>query len=104
MAGPWETDDPIAGKPAQIGILLKIEALRQVPFDQRKVIGEGPQQISAMDIRVYQRIGGEYKGGWLSTSGRLSNVSWDGQHLQLTARFGPGGFVQGELDLDFDLG
>lgn len=97
IAGPWEADDPIAGKPAQIGVYVKIWAWSQVLFEQRKITEEGAQQISQLEAHVYQRIGGVDKGVWLLNNGKYQNLSWDGHRLQSESPYG-----LGQFDLTFD--
>jgi hypothetical protein len=99
LAGNWEAGDPFAGKPAQIGILLKLLANRRVPYSHGKVTGDGPQKIADLQIRVYQRAAGEDKGGWFTTHG--GGADWDGHRLQISFNGnGPGVFIQGQLGLD----
>jgi hypothetical protein len=105
LAGAWETDDPFAAKPTQMGIFLKMWANRRVPFHQGKVTGDGPQKFMSLDIRVYQRAAGEEKHGWFSTT-NAGGASWDGNRLRIAFHGGgPGTFVQGDLalDLTFDV-
>ena len=100
LAGAWETDDPFASKPSQMGILLEILANRRVPFHQGKVVGDGPEKIASLDVRVYQRVAREDKGGWFSTT-KHGGASWDGHQLRIEFNGrGAGTFIQGELALD----
>jgi hypothetical protein len=100
LAGAWEADNPFVGESSQMGILLKILANRRVPFHQGKVIGAGPEKIASLDVRVYQRVAGEDKGGWFSTN-RGDDASWDSHRLRIEFNGAdPGAFIQGKLRLD----
>lgn len=100
LSGNWEASDPFAGGSSQVGILVKISANRRVPFQHGKVTGTGPQKFADFEVRVYQRIDGQDKGGWFTTSS-VGGASWDGNRLQV--KFNgthPNDFIQGELALD----
>ena len=100
LAGPWEANNPFAGESSPIGILLKILASRRVPSHEGKVAGDGPEKIMSLDVRVYQRVAGEDKGGWFSTN-HGGNASWDGHRLRIEFNGNdPGAFIQGKLGLD----
>lgn len=100
LAGAWEAESPFAGESSQMGILLKILANRRVPFLQGKVVGDGPEKIASFDVRVYQRVAGEDKGGWFSTN-HGGGASWDGHRLRIEFNGdNPGSFVKGKLGLD----
>lgn len=104
LAGAWETDDPFAGKPAQMGIMLKLVANRRVPFQQGKVTGDGPQKFLSFDIRLYERAAGEDQGGWFSTS-NAGGASWDGNRLRIEFH-GAGTdtpFIHGDIALDLSF-
>jgi hypothetical protein len=100
LAGAWEADNPFVGESSQMGILLKILANRRVPFHQGKVVGDGPEKIATLDVRVYQRVAGGDKGGWFSTN-HDGGASWDGHRLRIEFNGDDSGaFIQGKLSLD----
>ena len=99
LAGAWEADNPFVGESSQMGILLKILANRRVPFHQGKVAGDGPEKIASLDVRMYQRVAGEDKGGWFSTN-QGGGASWDGHRLRIEFNGDePEAFIQGKLGL-----
>ena len=102
LAGAWETEDPILSKGTEFGILLKISADKQLQLQQGTVVSEGPQRVSTLEIRVYQRTGGSDQGGWFSAVPASSNggASWNGQQLQLNYPGRPGTFTSDTLALD----
>lgn len=70
-----------------------------MPFEGGKVTGPGPQKFATFEIRVYQRVGGEERGGWFSTEG--GGASWNGHRLQIEFNGSdPDAFLQGQLSLD----
>jgi hypothetical protein len=100
LAGAWETDDPFAAPPAQMGIRLELAANRRVPFSHGKVTGDGVQKFVIMRICLYQRIARGEEHGWFSAD-PLGGASWDGHRLRMEY---PGralnSIIQGGLALD----
>ncbi|MGH7745897.1 MAG: hypothetical protein ACREQ5_14120, partial [Candidatus Dormibacteria bacterium] len=100
MAGAWETGDPFASEPSQIGILVNIHAYRHVPFLQGKVVGSGTQKITSLNVRVYRRVAGAYKCWWFAQPNH-GGASWHGNRLRIEFDCDvTGNFMQGQLGLD----
>jgi hypothetical protein len=102
LAGPWEADDPIAGKGTQFGIFLDISATRNVQRVRGGFVADGSGRFRSLEINVYQRTLGKESGGWFSfgQSGDSTTTKWDGQRLQINFNGDPRTSFKGAMALD----